>query len=222
MNIIFRFFEMESNDSSLMECCTIAKVYVNGNDNDPHYIIGLWGDDVKLTLVRKDEYWRGKLAPERFSHYYEELNISKEQYLINTKRALTTNSKDNEYSFKFTEHQLIMKKTEIDVNITLQHGIVDFNEHFKEGGNTLLIDTLLQMKELSDKKLKHQESESEELERNLRSVIGKCEEFSKLKQVMEEDLYVKFMTLLNNKKDHCAKMEEFIAGVTGGNKTLFF
>lgn len=189
-----------------MDVTTIKKIQVNGEN---YFLKVIWNDDWKLDLFSRDQYWSGVLTCDKIGSFCNQLNLNQKQYVENAKKALSTDDPSNDFIINFSNGKLVWEKNIPLSTLTMKHGVVEM-EHFIDGGSEVLVNELLGLMKTKDDLLENKDQELKNVAQQLKDLIEKFENSAKLKVKMEEDLYFKFITLLNEKKMKISEYEEFI------------
>lgn len=188
------------------ECVTITKIKVK---EEAYFLKVSWADNITLTLVNKDQYWIGILTRDKIKYFYTHLNISEEQYIKNAKKALSGESLPSEFSINFLNNKFTWEKG-IESTLKMKHGTVDMLEYSPHGGTELVVDELLKLQCNTEKKLRVKEDELHSVANQLNILVGKFKDSVDAKTKMEEDLYARFLELINAKKRKISEYEEFL------------
>lgn len=185
---------------------TIKKIQLNGEN---YFLKVVWADDFKFTLFNRDQFWTGILTLDKIEYFCTQLNLNKEQYNENAFKAFSANDSTNDFTIKFSNNKLVWEKDIRSSTLSMKHGFVEM-EYSPEGGSEILISELLGTIKEKNNLLESKDQELQNVAKELNLLMGKFQDCSDLKIKMEEDLYGRFIVLINEKKKKIAEYEDFI------------
>ncbi|XP_063238840.1 DNA repair protein XRCC4-like isoform X2 [Bacillus rossius redtenbacheri] len=149
-----------------------------------------------------------QITAEKLHEFSSKLGVDYEEYFLECKRVLTKDGGDAQFVYGIENSHFVWKKIDPDNNIKVKFGSAKVkNIPFTDEGIKILSGSFSRVLRLSDalkaaeeRKLKHDEEM-----KNLKQKLTKlCEE----KDALEKELYVKFIAILNQKKEKIKSLEE--------------
>lgn len=196
---------------------TVTKIKI-GEDN--FYLIVTWRDPIIFELVQKDQIWAGKYCKANMEPFYTNLGVSLEKYVEHTKKLMTGDISVDDMIFELKDDYFAWKKIiDKSYEMVFVHGGLNMC-HSKTGGTELVADKLLNLKNAAEMRLYNNSDELDNVHTQLKLLAARMDDMIVDKNQMEEDIYKKFLSLLNAKKIKMSELEEFIRGNVINNNTF--
>lgn len=167
----------------------------------------------KIDIIEDNKNWSGSFSKDNMIQFAESLGLTLEDYQDKLRFVLTTHEGLTYCSFSIEGDEnkyFICRK---DIENTLIKSLV-FKVKVEENTNLNYIDII---KHLTDKnlilniKIKHLSTFNSKLISTNADLMEKLKKYQQLKTDMEEDLYGKFVLLLNEKKKKIRELQAIIA-----------
>ncbi|XP_029921986.1 DNA repair protein XRCC4 isoform X2 [Myripristis murdjan] len=198
----------EINISSEPECqCTyFLRVDWEGQD---------LGSGFQLLLTDGQDAWRGEVSEAAVCSEAEELEMQKERYIQDLHQALTGTESSVTYSFILTpcppssssSITLAYEKVQRDISFRLGSVLLNAVPEPAETVRELLMHSLKKGKTLQRHNQKLQE-ENQRLQSEQQHITAELKRYAVGKEVLEAELYSRFVLVLNEKKAKIRSLQE--------------
>lgn len=169
----------------------------------------IWkNDSFRINVATKDASWSGEMTPENIKRMSSQLQLDNKTYLNNCKDALTTNDGKPGISYMVENGSFVWKKlVDEDAGIQVKMGAVPVQPSNFVETIQKIVDIALNTNKNLQKEINNLNEEKDKLTKNNDKLFTALDEAKKCKIKMENDLYEKFIELLNSKKKKILDLE---------------
>ncbi|XP_026479895.1 DNA repair protein XRCC4-like [Ctenocephalides felis] len=166
-------------------------------------------DEYKIDVIENNKNWSGIFTTASMKQFAEGLGSSLEDYKSNVKYVLTTHDGVPYCTYSIEDKYFICRK-EIK-NTSMKSAVFKIKlEVNKNLSNINVIDDLIEQNTMLKMQLEHVNSQHKSLNETNAELILKVNKYRQLKIDMEEELYGKFLLLLNQKKEKIRELQNII------------
>ncbi|XP_062924601.1 DNA repair protein XRCC4 isoform X4 [Mobula hypostoma] len=201
----------------------ICRIWPLTTPDTVHYLKIGWDEDLgngfTITLCNGEQAWSGNVSSDQITIEASEAEMDREKYVEELRCALISrDEKTNRYSFDFikdSEREVFHFSYEkVSQDISFRLGSVEL----KEVSSTTdiikeLIDIVLQSNTELRSRNNSLQQENKRLLSERNSGLEQLEEYVKAKEGLEQDLYSRFILVLNAKKAKIRQLQEHLKRV---------
>ncbi|XP_059825348.1 DNA repair protein XRCC4 isoform X3 [Hypanus sabinus] len=198
----------------------VCRIWPLTTPDTVHYLKIGWDEDLgngfTITLCNGEQAWSGSVSSDQITIEANEAEMDREKYVEDLRCALLTrDEKTNRYSFDFikdSEREVFHFSYEkVSQDISFKLGSVEL----KEVSSTTevikeLIDIVLQSNTELRSRNNSLQQENKRLLSERNSGLERLEEYVKAKEDLEQDLYSRFILVLNAKKAKIRQLLEHL------------
>ncbi|XP_072137374.1 DNA repair protein XRCC4 isoform X2 [Mobula birostris] len=201
----------------------ICRIWPLTTPDTVHYLKIGWDEDLgngfTITLCNGEQAWSGNVSSDQITIEASEAEMDREKYVEELRCALITrDEKTNRYSFDFikdSEREVFHFSYEkVSQDISFRLGSVELKE---VSSTTDIIKELIDMVLQSNTELRSRnnslQQENKRLLSERNSGLEQLEEYVKAKEDLEQDLYSRFILVLNAKKAKIRQLQEHLKRV---------
>ncbi|XP_054270965.1 uncharacterized protein LOC128991798 [Macrosteles quadrilineatus] len=167
--------------------------------------------NVKFLLIHDNQAWSGELQLTENEGYINELldqlSLSKDMYIEESKKALTTHGGVNNFVYTLENDKFIWKKL-VRNNMSVKFGIVNLTKVPLSEAFEKVLDNTLKLNANLYTKLQDSDCRRNTLEAENGILKTKLNEVLEKKKEMEETLYSQFLRVLNEKKKRIRELKK--------------
>ncbi|KAK2818635.1 hypothetical protein Q5P01_024196 [Channa striata] len=175
------------------------------------------GSGFVLLLTDGQDAWRGEVSEAAVCEEAEELEMQKERYIQDLQQALTGTESSVAYSFTLTPSPpktsspvtLEYEKVQKDISFRLGSVLLKAVQEPAEAVRELLIHSLQRGNTLERHNQKLEE-ENQRLSREQQRIGTELKRYAAGKEALEEELYSRFVLVLNEKKAKIRSLQEAV------------
>ncbi|XP_072923169.1 DNA repair protein XRCC4 isoform X1 [Hemitrygon akajei] len=213
-------FELSDTEASKAMEVHVCRIWPLTTPDTVHYLKIGWDEDLgngfTITLCNGEQAWSGNVSSDQITIEANEAEMDREKYVKDLRCALITrDEKTNRYSFDFikdSEREVFHFSYEkVSQDISFKLGSVEL----KEVSSTTevikeLIDIVLQSNTELRSRNNFLQQENKRLLSERNSGLEQLEEYVKAKEDLEQDLYSRFILVLNAKKAKIRRLQEHL------------
>ncbi|XP_037548476.1 DNA repair protein XRCC4 [Nematolebias whitei] len=203
---------------------SVHEIHLSSNSDSSYFLRVDWegqslGSGFRMLLTDGQDAWRGEVSEEAVKNEAEELEMQKEKYVQDLQQALTE-TENTSYSFTLSPdppnrscsvtltYEKIQKDISFRLGCVLLKAVTNPAEavrevliHILQRGNTL---------HMTNQKLKE---ENQRLIQEHQRIAAELKRYSEGKEVLEAELYSRFVLVLNEKKAKIRSLQETVTNL---------
>nr|CAD7415366.1 unnamed protein product [Timema poppensis] len=82
------------------------------------------GESFSMLILDEVSAWTGKLSSLELNHLSRQLFLGNEEYINETRKALTSDGGDEQFTYSIENHQFSWKKVDVETDIRVKYGFV--------------------------------------------------------------------------------------------------
>nr|CAD7455741.1 unnamed protein product [Timema tahoe] len=126
------------------------------------------GESFSMLILDEVSAWTGKLSSLELNHLSRQLFLGNEEYINETRKALTSDGGDEQFTYAIENHQFSWKKVDVETDIRVKYGFVHLMNVPVFEAFENMIDILLDRNQFLQQQVKNLENLKDSMEKGAR------------------------------------------------------
>lgn len=163
---------------------------------------------LRIVILGNGCAWNGHASEDHVRQFSRLLQLSVEDYMNETKSALSTNGGSTDYTYLVKDGQFVWKKLDQCSRVRMKYGYIQLEETVYHEAAEIMLDSLLQQYSNLKMEIVNLQTTNTAAKRERAVLMEKLVQYKAEKLEMEQQLTGRFLAVLNAKKEYIQQLEE--------------
>jgi len=162
----------------------------------------------RILILGNGSAWNGHASDDHVQQFSRLLQLSVEDYMNETKSALSTYGGSTDYTYLVKDGQFVWKKLDQCSRVRMKYGYIQLEETVYHEAAEVMLDCLLQHCSNLKTEVVNLQTNNTAAKRERTVLMEKLVQYKTEKLEMEKQLSGQFLAVLNAKKEYIQQLEE--------------